>query len=596
MKKYFPILILAIFILSGLAEIGNSEVNIKKNIIKETINFSNPLIEECDRYSIINLKEATSSLMKIGGPVLPVFTKKYVLPFGSKIYSIEIISSEIYEINLNKEIEHASKPEILDYKTKESQESGEIKINDIYKSNQLYPLESFNYSIRTGLLENKHVTYLTLQLYPIKLSPVQNRIFFSKYFDIIVIYEDLSEPLKIEDKYDMVIITPNNFSVELEPLVKHKNSHGIDTFIKPVEEIFASYNGKDNIEDIKLFIKDAIENYNISYVLLCGSIYKIPIRISNVILWDWKAYPPTDLYYSDIYDSEGNFSSWDTNNNNLFGETNQDVFDLCPDVHIGRLACDRIGEVKIVINKIINYEKKTQRENWFTNMIFLGGDTHFLGNYEGEEHNSLVMEIMSNFNPITIWTSIGNFNKKTISEAINSGAGFLDYSGHGFENGIGTYLPDSDKLQTYHTRNIKYLRNGYKLPIIFLSACLTAKLDFVLKDLLDYQEYEILKLLKIIPGFVENYKLPSFAWSLVNYKDGGSIASIGATRIAYEKENFGAIKLSEEFFRSYENSITLGQMLTKAQNSYISEIPNDELTVEEFILLGDPSLKVGGYY
>jgi hypothetical protein len=330
--------------------------------------------------------------------------------------------------------------------------------------------------------------------------------------------------------------------------------------------------------------------------MIIGSINQIPIRTSNVIIWDWKAYPPTDLYYSDIYDSEGNYSSWDTNNNGLYGETNLDIFDLCPDIHIGRLPCNNIEEVKIIIDKIINYEKKTQRGNWFNNMIFLGGDTHFLGDYEGEEHNSIVMEIMNNFNPVTIWTSKGNFNRKTISEAINNGAGFLDYSGHGFENGIGTYLPDSDKLQSYYNRYINDLKNGYKLPIMFLSACLTAKPDFVLKDLLNYERYEILKSLKIMPEFIENLTLPSFAWSLVKYKDGGSIASIGATRIAYENKNFGAIKLSEEFFRSYKTDRTLGQILTDAQNSYIFEIPNDQLTVEEFILLGDPSLKVGGYY
>jgi hypothetical protein len=206
------------------------------------------------------------------------------------------------------------------------------------------------------------------------------------------------------------------------------------------------------------------------------------------------------------------------------------------------------------------------------------------------------MGIMQSFNPIIIWTSKGNFNRKTISDAINNGAGFLDYSGHGFENGIGTYLPDSDKLQTYYMRYIKDLKNGYKLPIMFLSACLTAKLDFILKDIINYNEYELLKLFEIIPDFIENIKLPSFAWSLVSYKDGGAIASIGATRIAYENKNFGAIKLSEEFFRSYRADRTLGQILTEAQISYICEIQNDELTVEEFILLGDPSLKVGGYY
>ena len=36
-------------------------------------------------------------------------------------------------------------------------------------------------------------------------------------------------------------------------------------------------------------------------------------------------------------------------------------------------------------------------------------------------------------------------------------------------------------------------------------------------------------------------------------------------------------------------------MMTKAQNAYITDVPDDEFTVEEFILLGDPSLKIGGY-
>jgi len=121
--------------------------------------------------------------------------------------------------------------------------------------------------------------------------------------------------------------------------------------------------GKVNISN-NVAIKN-IEQKGISYVLFIGSIYEIPIRNSNVILWDWNAYPLTDLYYSDVYDSEGNYSNWDTNNNNLFGETDKDIFDLYPDVHIGRLACDKIDQVKIVINKIINYERKTQKERWY---------------------------------------------------------------------------------------------------------------------------------------------------------------------------------------------------------------------------------------
>jgi len=35
-------------------------------------------------------------------------------------------------------------------------------------------------------------------------------------------------------------------------------------------------------------------------------------------------------------------------------------------------------------------------------------------------------------------------------------------------------------------------------------------------------------------------------------------------------------------------------MLTLAQNDYIDNVGMDYFTIEEFILLGDPSLRVGG--
>ena len=77
--------------------------------------------------------------------------------------------------------------------------------------------------------------------------------------------------------------------------------------------------------------------------------------------------------------------------------------------------------------------------------------------------------------------------------------------------------------------------------------------------------------------------------------NGGAIATIGATRVAFTGTESGAGKLSMEFFSAYKSSETLGQMMTQAQNEYITDVPYDFLTIEEFILLGDPTLKIGGY-
>jgi hypothetical protein len=152
----------------------------------------------------------------------------------------------------------------------------------------------------------------------------------------------------------------------------------------------------------------------------------------------------------------------------------------------------------------------------------------------------------------------------------------------------------------YYTPYIQFLKNCDMLPIIFFDACLTAKLDFNLSDLKSYYK-GIRNLLKIY-GFdynPENY-FPSFAWAFLMKEDGGAIATVGATRPAYSWVNEegihgGAGYLDWMFFKSYKEGITVGEMMTQAQISYMNDLSRDYFTIEEYILLGDPSLKIGGY-
>ncbi|GAI93560.1 unnamed protein product, partial [marine sediment metagenome] len=87
-----------------------------------------------------------------------------------------------------------------------------------------------------------------------------------------------------------------------------------------------------------------------------------------------------DLYYADIYEIGGNFSSWDPNGDGVFaawgrpGVENDTGIDMFPDVCLGRLACRNIREVKIMVNKIINYEKKPADPFWFNKMIVVSRD------------------------------------------------------------------------------------------------------------------------------------------------------------------------------------------------------------------------------
>jgi hypothetical protein len=597
MNKIYIVLIVGVIILSGIGTVAltdNSTYDVKN--LKESFVISEPIIKDVDQYVTVNLEEATSSLLHVGKPVLPVVTRVFTLPFGSKISHVDVIFSEENEIAVSKEVLPGSEPVFVSTESKSLKKT--VKDPVVYGNAELYPFSRYSYTTRAGLENKEHVNYLTVRCYPVRYSPKQNIIYYSENVEINVLYKEPSIPTVFPNEYNLVIIAPEEYSAGIQPLVSHKESHNIKTLFKTTEDIYSEYTGRDEPEKIKYFIKEAIENFGASYVLLIGSIYKLPIRTSSVTIWDrWQEDTLTDLYYSDVLDANGDFSSWDSNDNNIFGETGKDQLDLFPDVHIGRLACDEIKEVETVVDKIIHYEDETFYQDWFHDMIFIGGNTfQWNPGNEGEEINEMIMDIMSDFNPSSvIWTSKGNFNRKTISGAINEGAGFLDYSGHGFEHGMGTYPPNGLYLRTYLTLYIEDLENGYELPIIFFDACLTAKLDFVLQDILDYKQYRIFDILAKILDYNTSLRLPCYAWYFVKHEGGGAIATIGATRTAFGGVDSGAGKMSIEFFKTYKSSEMLGQMMTKAQNAYITDVPSDEFTVEEFTLLGDPSLKLGGY-
>jgi hypothetical protein len=67
------------------------------------------------------------------------------------------------------------------------------------------------------------------------------------------------------EDYNFLIITPGDFSDELQPLVGHKKQYGIVTKIVTLDDVYESVyfpvNGRDDAEKIKYFIKSAKENW-----------------------------------------------------------------------------------------------------------------------------------------------------------------------------------------------------------------------------------------------------------------------------------------------------------------------------------------------
>jgi len=439
--------------------------------------------------------------------------------------------------------------------------------------------------------------------------------FFIMIASIFVSANEENINIFINEKYDMIIIAPTSFSSSISTLIEHKNKLGILTISISLNDIYEGkyfeVKGRDNQEKIKYFIKDSIENWEITYVIFVGSSKDIPVRYCyNNDMYGTEDRFVSDLYYADIYDENYNFSSWDLDNNGIFGEWKGDeaedkLIDLKPDVCLGRLACLNIKEVETVIDKIINYEYQIADDSWFKRMVVVGGDTYdeFEG-YEGEIITQRAIDEMDGFIPVKLWASTGNLSKFGLSviRAINQGCGFLYLSGHGSKHTWVTYSPSGSYLGRFGRYHMLFLFNQNKLPICLVGGCHNS--DF------DLGNTNFRKSI-FLPRSFQSFRLGCWSWLLVSNQHGGSIATIGSTGLCWygiEYGGGGSDWLNVDFFKQYNSSKKiLGYIWKDTISNFIETFPIDWETpaggissidaksVQEWVLLGDPSLRIGGY-
>jgi hypothetical protein len=395
MKKLTSIFIVLCFVLGGLgaAAIQPADHSGYK-LLQKTLHLSiNDLTitEKDEQYIRVSFSQNDQLLLNPGKPILPKYTQIFELPFGATNIDIQITSSEPIKQTIHKQIQPS--PAAMPLSPIENYTAPLQKDEQLYQSNKPYPSKCYQYNVGVGVNKNfEHITYVTVHWYPIQYIPAQNIITISETADITVTYTPpKSIPFPQTTTYDMVIIAPFAFSDALQPLITHKNTYGIKTILKTTEDIYAHYNGFDKAEQIKYFIKDALEQWNIKYVLLAGGLkstiyakardntnlgasgWYIPVRYSNIDENGDNGFP-SDLYYADIYKAGGVFENWDSNGNGILGEYPEDMPDLIPDVAVGRLAFSDVQEVQNVVNKIITYETTSYGSDWFKKMMVVSGD------------------------------------------------------------------------------------------------------------------------------------------------------------------------------------------------------------------------------
>ena len=592
MRKIIPYLVVSILVISGLGAVANTNDN--TSIEKTTVAFSNPTFSSDSNFITVDFSEANSYIMEQGKPMVPCYEETFAFPFGTKIKSVTVTPKNIEMQTISKDIIPTPQRAIV----------GQTLINSVSAvdyGTEPYPANWFEYSIGGGLYEGKLSVIVDVQVNPIKYHPQEKIVEYANGASITIEYEPSTQQSSFQDNYELIVLGPSEYSSQIAPLITHKIGRGVTSRFVSLTDIYGGTyfpaTGRDNQEKIKYFIKNAIENWATSSVLLVGGSTQFPTRNTHIYIEEEEPNPEifvSDLYYADIYTGTGSFASWDSNGNDIFGEynwegkTDTDV-DMRPDVYLGRIAATSTTQVTTMVNKIKYYENNPgYQQSWFPNIIGVGGDSFPDNNNvdEGEYINQKVFDMMPSFAAQKLWVTNGALTGwaptgvANIKNAINAGCGFVDFSGHGNtnlwathpHNNFNTWVPTPGVIKS---SDIATLTNGNKLPIIAVEACSTAKFAS------------------------DTY---CFNWAFLANANGGAIGAFGATALGWGYIGTGVSqgligKMGLDTFRAYaiDESLTLGEMWANALNRYIKSGMNefDYKTIQEWILFGDPTLQIG---
>jgi len=646
--KVLPILVIFSLMLAGINVIALEDTaeennNMQQDLVKDHLSFSKATLKQKGEYFEVTVEEANTILRDIGKPMIPSVTKTYTFSRGTKIKDVKCTISEVTIQNILGKIQPTPEPPKRislvnsieqDEGLKTTEEVKTYEDPDVYSNSDLYPDTWYDYKIYSGLVNGVPSVILKVNTYPVRYSPNDDTLHSIESFDVQVIYEKPIDKEPKAQQYDLLIITPLIFRLNLLRLASHKNRNGIKTKIKTVESINLQYlsKGRDTPERIKLFIKDAEQNWGIKYVLLVGGLknhiyandrehqtygskwWYVPVRYTNISFSESTGYI-SDLYYSDLYKGEGEFEDWDSNGNGIFCDRYEEI-DLWPDVYYGRIPCRNIFEVRNIVNKIIKYERSPHwDENWFKRMIAVGGVTfEFLSGpgHEGQEPDgewlsNLSLDHMEDIinDPVRIFAS---YNSTTgprpdyinITEEWTKGAGFVLLQGHGNAFMWDTKWPDENGdlkwVGGIWSMDFSLIKNKEKLPIVVVGGCHNGifRVSFIntlfdgLDGVWDYHAY--------------GAPIGScFSGKMVQKRSGAAIACTGCTDSGIGSELTFSAELETNFFYKVgiDNVVSLGEAHSGSIEKYLTDNnlqgePLHVYCITEYQLFGDPSLTIGG--
>ena len=352
---------------------------------------------------------------------------------------------------------------------------------------------------------------------------------------------------------DYIIITHNHFIQDVQPLADYRSQQGLRTKVVDVQNIYDEFNhGILNPNAIREFLNYAYHNWQPpapTYVFLIGDTH---INIKNR-----PNFVPTVQVQIPGYGSGASDHQFVT----FRGE------DSFPDMLIGRMPANNRVDLRIFIERTINYETSSPVGSWHKRLLMLAGsDLRF--HWQTSQlisHNQLSgrYETQRIYAPHTDTPTLSDDTAITpigrrVIDGFNDGASIVNYIGHG---GGGRWA--SSRMLDFADPE-QNLTNISQLPLVISMTCYTGSFDETKNSL---------------------------AEELLRSENGGAVAVIGATSIGLLD---GDYYLNAEIFDVIFNKQihNFGAILAQAKTQFLINTPRFLDLAEVFTLFGDPATRL----
>jgi len=510
-------------------------------------------------------KQYSVLMSEKGLPAMPYFSESIQLPEKGN-YDYKIVYDSYEDIN---DIDIV--PSKGNLKRNEDPENIPYVFGEVYKKDDFFPGNLVRFGSPHILRNTRGVTF---SLYPYQYNPVQHKLRIYKNLRVVVdfnnkkginelavkksdntffndIYSKHYLNYTSDNKYtpapeagELLIITSPAFEDQLKPFVSWKREKGIKTTV-----VTTTTAGTTDVT-IKNYIKNFyLTHPNLVYILLVGDSGDVPAHTygnNGEQLW-------SDSYYGQ-----------------LSGET-----DFYPEAFVGRFSGNSTA-IKTMTDRILEYEKNPFAGNWMKNAIGIGSNE---GNGYGDDgetdyvHLRKIRTQLQGFGYQTVHEfyqgsqggddATGEPTPTMINNAINSGTGLFNYTGHGDLN----LMVTGNYTSTY----VKQLKNNGMYPFVVSVACNNG--TFVGKTCL----------------------AEDFLSATYNNSPAGAIASVASTILmAWAEPMETQDEMTNILTEMYANNKkeTIGGLFYNSQIGMLEDY-NESSTAKEvmqtWVLFGDPS-------